>query len=362
MEGNEAGPGVEPSKLLAEKLAKDPVRWLFDLAGSTDLDEFTTMCAELEAAIPSLAASGKLGVLWRIRSTLAVIVEEGPATHASRPSVAHRVLKVLQAPQTLAPAAQDLLHGQPPSREASALLLTAGVGGAYVLYGARTKSQATRDLRGRFTTMMREIGTQAFPVLRAALEKLVGKEEVASELLVDVLEGIPQIRDDATGEVVARFLESKSPEIRRIATSALVRCWGERSRALLVGLLKDEDENVRIAAIGEIRRMGAVEEHIVRKLGALLQPSHRMTTALKTECAVAFRGASLGGRPTAVAILSRLVPSAPANDLKGEAVLVEMARSLVALAPKEGSVVVAERASRQREPLRARLLALVSAE
>jgi HEAT repeat protein len=289
-----------------------------------------------------------------------VIVEEGPATNASRPSGAHRVLKALQDPSVLAPAAHDLLHGQPPSRQASGLLLAAGVGGAYVLYGARTKSAPDEEVRTRFVAMMREIGTQAFPVLRAALEKLEGRDEDAPALLVDVLRGIPPIRDDATGEVVSRFLTCKAPEIRGVATLALVQCWGERAQALLVGLLKDEDESVRIAAIAGIRKIGRVDETVVRRLGAMLQPSHRMSTALKTEAAIAYRSAAVAGRPTAIAILTRLVATSPASGPREEALLVEMARSLLLLGAREGGAVVTERASRQREPLRGRLLELMS--
>ncbi len=359
VEGN-VGPVMEPAQVLAERLLRDPVRWLAGLAETTDPAEFATLCTELEAALPFVAESARLDVMWRIRSTLAVIVEEGPATQASRPNGAHRVLKVLQDPTVLAPAAQDLLYGQPPSRQASGLLLAAGVGGAYVLYGARTKSSGDDEVRSRFTSMMREIGAQAFPVLRAALEKLEGHEDDAPALLVDVLEGIPHIRDDATGEVVSRFLWCKSPEIRRVATAALVECWGERGQALLVGLLKDEDERVRIAAIVGIRKIGRVDETVVRRLGAMLQPSHRMSTALKTECAIAYRSAAVAGRPTAIAILARLVATSPAIGAGEEGWLFEMARSLLSLGAREGAALVSECASRHREPLRGRLMGLVN--
>jgi serine/threonine-protein kinase len=358
-EGN-VGPVVKREQLLAERLVRDPVHWLADLAATTDPREFATLCAELEAALPIISQSARLDVMWRIRSTLAVIVEEGPATPSSRPSGAHRVLKALQDPRMLAPAANDLLHGQPPARQASALLLAAGVGGAYVLYGARAKSPADDEVRARFTGMMREIGTQAFPVLRAALEKLEGHDGDAPSLLIDVLEGVPNIRDDATGEVVSRFLTCRAAELRCAATGALVRCWGERAQALLVGLLKDEDERVRIAAIAGVRKIGRVDETVVRRLGAMLQPSHRMSTALKTEAAIAYRSAAVAGRPTAIAILSRLVATSPAIGQQEEALLIEVARSLILLGAREGDVVVSERASRQREPLRGRLLGLLS--
>jgi serine/threonine-protein kinase len=350
---------VDPAKLKADRLVRDPVRWLADFAATTDPDQFSILCSDLEAAVPHIAKSGRLDVMWRIRSMLAVIQEEGPATPSSRPSGAHRVLKALQDPTVLAPAAQDLLHGQPPSRQASGLLLAAGVGGAYVLYGVRAKSGADDEVSKRFTGMMREIGTQALPVLRAALEKLEGREDDAESLITDVLEAIPNIRDDATGEVVSRFLKCRAPELRRIATGALVRSWAERAQALLVGLLKDEDESVRIAAIAGIRKIGCVDETVVRRLGAMLQPSHRMSTALKTEAAIAYRSAAVAGRPTAIAILTRLVATAPAIGPQEEALLVEEGRSLLLLGPKEAQAVVSERASRQREPLRGQLIGLL---
>jgi len=354
-------PMVDPAQLLADRLVRDPVHWLADLAATVDPGAFATLCTELEAALPFIAEKSRLDVMWRIRSTLAVIVEEGPASPSSRPSGAHHVLKALQDPAVLLPAARDLLYGQPPSRQASGLLLAAGVGGAYVLYGARTKcEEVTDEVRARFTGMMREIGTQAFPVLRAALDKLAGHEEEAPDLLVDVLEAIPNIRDDATGEVVSRLLTCRAPELRRVATAALVRCWGDRGQALLVGLLKDEDENVRIAAVAGIRKIGRVDETVVRRLGAMLQPSHRMSTALKTEAAIAYRSAAIAGRPTAIAILTRLVASAPAIGAREEALLVEESRSLILLAAREGAAVVSDRASRQREPLRGQLLGLVN--
>jgi serine/threonine protein kinase len=351
---------VDRTQLLADQLIRDPVRWLADFAASTDPNEFAALCKELEDVLPMIATSARLDVMWRIRSTLAVIVEEGPASPASRPSGAHRVLKALQDPTMLAPAAHNVLLGQPPARQASGLLLAAGVGGAYVLYGARTKSAPTPEVRSRFVSMMRDIGTQAFPVLRAALEKLEGRDEVAPELLIDVLDGIPPIRDDATGEIVSRFLTCKAPDIRRIATEALVRCWGERSQALLVGLLKDEDESVRISAIEGLRKIGRVDETVVRRLGAMLQPTHRMSTTLKIQAALAYRTASLAGRPTAVAILSRLLVSFPTSGQSEEALLVEMARSLLSIGPREVGAIVSERAHRQKEPLRGRLLGLLA--
>jgi hypothetical protein len=97
----------------------------------------------------------------------------------------------------------------------------------------------------------------------------------------------------------------------------------------------------------------------VRRLGAMLQPSHRMSTALKTQAALAYRTAAVAGRPTAIAILSRLVAMFPLSQQAEETLLVEMARSLVSLGPREVAAVVSERAHRQREPLRSRLLRLL---
>jgi serine/threonine protein kinase len=353
-------PTVAPGQALAERLSIDPTRWLAELVEMGDARTFSAMCRELEAAIPLLASRQQLAVLWRIGSTVALVADEGPAARGSRSGAAHHVRKALYDPTALAPAAEEALRGQPPAREALDLLLSGGVGGAYALYSVRARSTASAEVRTRFTALLRQMGAAAVPVIRAALARLEGERGAAVEIALDVLDVIAEARDDATGEIVARFLRSPAPDLRRVATGAIVRCWGERSRALLMGLLQDPDDRVRIAAVGGLRELGGVDEHIVRRVAALLDPNDRASVALKSLAVVTIRGAAPAARPLAIALLERLVAHLPIARVNDEGLVLQSAEALVALAGRAAArAVVSERAAQVREPLRARLVELV---
>ncbi len=352
---------VVPGRALADLLGKDPGRWLAELLQTEDSRRFGALCEELEAAIPFLAYAGQTGALWRISSTVAMVADETPAGLGSRAGAAQHVRKALYDPSALAPAAEDVLRGDPPTREAHSLLVDGGVGGAYALYNARAKSTAALEVRRRFTAFLREIGAPAVPIIRAALARLDGKSGPAVELALDVLDAVAETRDDATGEFVARFLRSPDPDLRRVATGAIVRCWRDRSRALLIGVIHDVDDRVRIAAVGGLREIGGVDEHIVRRVAALLDPNDRGSAALKTIAIATMRSATPAARPLTIALLQRLVANLPLARASDESLLLESAGALVTLSGRAAATApIRERAAALDEPLRGHLLALLA--
>src|SRR5205085_6958903 len=87
-------------------------------------------------------------------------------------------------------------------------------------------------------------------------------------LVEDLLRAMPERQDPVLGEAVAKFLSH--PRLRPAALSAIVPLWGERAKKPLLDALEFAEEPARIVAISELRRMRAVDEHVVTVVERLL--------------------------------------------------------------------------------------------
>jgi TolA-binding protein len=76
-------------------------------------------------------------------------------------------------------------------------------------------------------------------MMRAGLARLAPHHErpVARELAVDLLLATPNIRDDAAGELAARWARVGPIEVTRAAVPALAKLWSERARPMFVAAL-----------------------------------------------------------------------------------------------------------------------------
>jgi serine/threonine-protein kinase len=354
--------GTHKSEELAETLAREPGPWLRRLATERDVKAFQKMLSELEVALRLLARRADSRALSTVSSALHVLATTGTQGAGTRGQRAMLLLRLFADPGLLAPIAERLLMQDDDARDAGRTLVTgAGVSGAYALYGARVKLAPHQHVRHPFVTTMRDIREAAWPVIRAALERipdaaLTGGHPLASDLAEDLLLCVPAWRDEAAGHLVVKFVRAREPGLCRAATGALTRVWADRAQPVLFGLLDDADDGVRIAAIAGLRDLGAIDEHVVRRLAPLVArggASHELRLAAVS----ALEVATLDARRLASPMLVELVQD-PAPD---DATVLAAARALVTIVP-DGVArnVVLDRAERSSEPLRSHLRALAT--
>ena len=332
----------------ASTLVRDPTPFLERLAAADGERKFAEVVMSLDAALPKLIERGEVATLWTLVSALDVVAKE----HGARASVAVLVLKPLADPQTLAPIAELALGG--PHEVASVagkLIVRGGVGGAYAIFTARVKNH-NEAARTRLRTLLQSIGVPALPVLRSALERILANSEVhgALQIATDLLVALPHAEDDALGNIVARYAKAADGSLAAAAISALPRLWGARACALLVALLQHPGEPARVAAVNALAGLGAVDEHVVRKLASLAADPAFTSANVRISCSHALLGAQSEARSVAAAVLARAVTSWG----EGPEVL-DHARCFLDMCGKAGASLVRKRASECAEPVRGEL-------
>jgi serine/threonine-protein kinase len=361
---------------VAEALVQNPAAWLQRFAKMPDPRAFKQTAQRLEAAVRTLAAAGETRALWAVSSTLHGIAMEGTLAVGSRAHVAATLLRVFEDPAILGSVAEQLLTGTDEVRDhAKRLLVHAGVAGAYGLYGARVKLANEQAIRGPFTTVLKDFGPKAWPVVRAALEKIIANEQSVQnprtmELAEDLLLSVPIVGDEQSGHLVVKYLRVNVTGVCRAATASIVKMWGERAKPLLVGMLQSKDDAVRIAGIAGLRQLEGIDEHVIPRLQAILFRRLPAGEELRAAAAVALSHTVPSARAAAVSLLAQLItpqrdaaadpriatPQAGGNVLTREdAVALAIARSLLAIGGKNYRGLVAERAERSPEPLRSQL-------
>jgi serine/threonine-protein kinase len=360
LDGASAGTGGED---LLDILQRDPKPWLAKFVQERDPRQFATQVNALDRAVRVLALQADAKALWAVSSAVNGLVTHGssagPNTRAAR---AAKLIQLFTDPGMLGPIAERVLATDDDAREAGrTLLIRARTAGAYAVYGARVKHAASSGVRAPFVTTMQEIGTHAWPVIRAALEKippaaLTGGHPLASDLAEDLLLSVPNVRDEAAGHLVATFVRSTVPSLCSAATRALARLWADRARPLLLGLLGNPDEAVRLAAVAGLREMGAVDEHVARRLAPIVAPGAPISGELRTQALAALGSMTEDAKPVAVPILVKVVRDPGASD---DATVLSAARALIAVMGREAISVVHDRAERSSEPLRSELRRLV---
>jgi serine/threonine-protein kinase len=281
-----------------ESIAANLAAWVARLVGTLDAVAFARGVQKLEPALRLLVDRGDMEGLWNVSRAMHEVASDGSTALGSRGWSAVNVLRLLDDPATLVRIGEHLLVGREGSREfARRLLGSAGVAGAYGLYGARVKVARLSEPRPLFVTVIKDFGPRAWPVVRAALEKIAALAEPnpgTIELAEDLLLCVPDIGGESAGHVVLRFLRWRYPNVCRAATAAIVKLWGERAKPVLVGMLQAKDDGVRAAGLAGLRQIGGIDEHGVPRLHGILTGRVAASEELRAAAAAAL------ATPTAV--------------------------------------------------------------
>jgi serine/threonine-protein kinase len=370
--------GTQPSTAEVEALAQNVVAFTARLAKTTDPAAFAQGVQKLEPALRVLAARGEVSALWNVSSTMHGIASEPSAFKTERSGAvgsrawsASKLLKFFDDPSILVQISEQVLMGSPEARDkARRLLMHAGVAGAYGLYGARVKLARVPDVRPQFVTMLKDFGPKAWPVVRASLEKIAATPAPNAgtlELAEDLLLCCPFVGDESAGHVVLKHLRSTHSPVCRAATAAIIKLWGDRAKPVLVAMVTSKEDVIRIAGIAGLRQLGAIDEHLVPRLHAILTRRVPGGEEVRAAAAVALAHATPSAKQPALSVLAQLLaekgepPSSSSSGTlsKQDAVLIAVARSLLALGGAKYRGLVAERAERSAEPLRGQLRGLL---
>ena len=352
--------GEKRAQEVSLSLSRDPKTWLTKLLEERDARIVDKMLGEVEGAARLLAQQSDARTLRAVSSTIHGIATDDQR-HAAIRARAAAAAHVFADPTLLAPIAERLLTRDDDHRDAAkALLLDAGIGGAYALYGARVKVAASQSARIPFVETMRGIGEAAWPVVRAALERiptaaLTGGHPLGADLAEDLLLCVPTLRDEAAGHLVAKYVRATEPALCRAATQALGRLWAERAAPMLLALLDTDDDGVRGAAIAGLREIGAVDEHVVRRLLPILTRQVVTGHRLLVTAVTALEFVTLDARAVAVPILVQLVRDPSLDDVT----VLAASRALFSVMGNEARAVLIGRSDAAAEPLKSYLLELL---
>jgi serine/threonine protein kinase len=255
-------------RVLAAELVSRPAPWLSAFAETQRSDQFEALASRLEAALPVLLAERNAKALFAVRCTLDELAAEDPRQPGWRAARARHIQQMFAEPTFLGALAEAVLCSDRPARELMELVLRIGGPVAYALYSARLKMSDQPGVRRRFVLLVRELGPDALPMIRAGLARLETRREilVAAALAADLLLASPRVRDDEAGEIAARYVQGSAPGLTSVAAEALVGFWGPRATPLLLGLLNSHDDGVSLAAINGLRELQAVDEYAVTKI------------------------------------------------------------------------------------------------
>jgi serine/threonine-protein kinase len=365
---------------VAQALAQSSAAWLQRFTSTTDPRVFAQLAQRLEPALRALATAGETSAMRAVSRALHGIAMEGTQAMGSRAHVAMTLLRVFDDPAILSSVAEQLLTRSDEKRDdARRLLVLAGVAGAYGLYAARVKLASDQAIRGVFTAVLKDFGPKAWPVVRAALDKIAATDQSQNartmDLAEDLLLSVPAVGDESAGHIVVKYLRVNVSRVCRAATASIVEMWGDRAKPLLVGMLQSKDDVVRMTGIAGLRQLESIDENVVPRLQAILLRRLPAGEELRATAAVALAHTVPSARQPAVSLLAQLLtpqrdapaePSASSQHTaelsREDAVVIAIGRSLLTIGGKSYRGLVAERAERSSEPLRAQLKKLLSAD
>ncbi len=366
-------PAAAAQELGAELVAQNAAALGRELAKTTDAAQFAQLAARVEGTVRALATHGDVKSLWTLSSILHGVATEGIQGKGARGGYAERVLRVFADPQVLSSVGERALAGADEARDfGRRLLVNAGVAGAYGLYGARVKLAAEPQIRAPFVQTTKDFGPKAWPVVRAALEKILTSDQNgrALELAEDLLLCVPSVGDEAAGHLVVKYLRVNVAGVCRAATASIVKLWGDRAKPLLVGMVQSKDDVVRIAAIAGLKQLHCIDEHLVPRLHAILAKRIPAGEELRAAAAVALAHVTPSAKQPAISLLTQVVAAPPLFKAqpgvvggalpREDAVVLAAARSLLSLGGITQRSLVLERAEKSQEPLKAQLRRLLT--
>ncbi len=369
---------VAPKDEAADVLEHATEAWLRHLDQTREPGAFTRSAQSVESLLRALVAAGEMQTLRMVSTAMRAVSTESTQVVGSRAHTSATLLRVLDDPAVLLGVAEHLLKGSESARDhARHLLIDAGVAGAYGLYGARVKFASEATTRGAFTVALKEFGAKAWPVVRAALEKIISQDQSQNprtmELAEDLLLCVPVVGDESAGHLVVRYLRVDVAGVCRAATASIVTLWGDRAKPLLVGMLQSKDDVVRIAGIAGLRQLDGIDEHVVSRLQAILLRRLPAGEEVRAAAAVVLGHVQPTARQPAISLLVQLVtpqrdglvavrvsPEHSPPFSREDAVTVASARALLVLGGLTYRGLVAERAKRSHEALRAQLTKLLA--
>jgi serine/threonine-protein kinase len=358
---------------IADAIVQNAPAWLRRFADTTDPKAFAILTQRLAPSLRTLAKAGEMRALWSVASTLNGIATESTHAKGSRAQAASELLRVFDDPSMLSLVAEHLFIGSEEARtHARRMLVQAGVAGAYGLYGARVKLANNPSIRNLFSSVLVDFGPKAWPVVRAALEKIIATDQSKNvrtmELAEDMLRAVPNVGDESAGHLVVKYLRVNVSGVCRAATGAIVKLWSQRAKPLLVGMLQSKDDVVRIASVAGLRQLGAIDEQIVPRLQAILLRRIDAGEELRAAAAIALASVSPSARQPAISLLIQLMnpahdpPPAPRGSglSREDAVALAIARALLTLGGRTYRPLVSERAERSGEALRDQMKKLLA--
>lgn len=349
----------------AARLAQDPGSVLGErLAHVTTFEESAPLLA---AAMRVLLDRKQYAPLTRVIALLKT--PQVGFADARIADLVMRVVRTLEDPASLRTAAEDSLSTD--DEDPCKLLASLGLAAAHAVYAARVRARATPSMRARFVATLRAMESSAWPLVALALERNapggtnVHDPRLAEDLLRAMV--IPPNADahagarstEAVGSVVAAHVRWGDPAVRRVATDPLARLWGDRARALLLGLLlNDTEDDVRIAALASLRDLDAIDEHVVRRVEPMLGPADSHRPALQAAVADALAHANADAVALADAVLRRTLGNRRRTKMHNT-VTFAIAHALVAIGGPGGSAFVESFGRQCEEPLRSQIAGLV---
>jgi serine/threonine-protein kinase len=355
-----------------EQLLADPLGVLGAIAAIEDVPRFAAEVGTLERVVQALARRNETTALAAVVRMLEGIARGSSPGTQDRAAIAARALRATEAPGNLTSVAERYLVGPVADREtAKGLLLRGREAGALALYAARCKV-TDQGARPRFVAATREIGKRAWPAVWGALQRLPPLTDPTfdAELAEDLLRAVPEVTDEAAGAFVARMARQGPPGVARAAVGALVSLWGPRARPLLVGILDQGDDGVRIAALAALRRMRGLDEHVLSRIDRILGRAVPAGDELRATAAGVLTDVPTPLRPAAMALLKRTIArkggvaallTAAKGQQESPEVVVAAARALLAIGGAEGRSAVEARAQHGDEALRNQLYAILDA-
>ncbi len=343
-------------------LRRDAKAYAAKLVALTDPRAFEAEVRALGPALATLLDEGDTRALWAVSSALDGIAteEKGNPPTGTRAFVAARALAWFHDPSLLAMSSERRLATG--DLAAHTLLVRAGARGAHALYGARVRVAASAPSRARFVETLREIGASAWPVIKAALERmpdaaLEGRHAQGVELAEDLLASLPTLSDGDDAEVLARYLRARVPSLAEEAARGFARTAPSRAGPRLLALLDDPREGVRAAAVAGLRELGAVDGSVVEKLAPIVRREIPATPALRLAAIAALRAVVEEARPLAAPLLAGIVRSSPRGE---DRIVHAAAEALLAMLGNQARSVVLDRMDRSEEPLRSALAELLA--
>ena len=352
---------------LAETIARSPEKYLATLAAEMNEAVLQAELTVLKGALKILAKRGEANALLSTMGTLARMAGNKGQTGDLRERLAFKVITSIVDEERLIPIANVLMVGQPYARDAARQLLSlAGEAGARALVRARTTLREPTG-RAHFVMTLKETGAHGSNVVAKTLSEVnMVKDGVDLSFVEDLLRGVPARADAAVASEISRFLRHRT--LRGVALYAYAEVSGERAREMVMDSLEHPDEAVRAAAFFAAARLSAIDDSVVssiEKLFARPGPSQQVRRA-----AVTALGSAQGGLPRsrAVGLLARLVEGkagllsklrAGEPPVEEPLLVLDAARSLLALDRAEGIRTIMARAGRSSRELASELEHLI---